>query len=162
MEQNKSLFALRGFKIVGGVTHATYEIFMDNGEKDTFTFKTVKPVHPDLRNQLNGLDGFLASTHWISNPKDKVKAHGISITDYDAEMKVVLKGVMNTPARRTIAINSELIALAGDQYTWVPKLKPIVQSIADECYELIFNDKTGENLLEFPSEETGKPLIEND
>ena len=77
-----------------------------------------------------------------------VKINGVAVSGSEENPVVVINATLKTPSGMVVAINSHALKLDKDNYGFAEKIREIIMKIKTECYEYVFNQKTGDGLFD--------------
>ena len=143
---NENLF-VTALKVAGGKISLEYT---DLEQSRPYTTEEKDVPHPDLYNALKKLGPFLGKVYYQSNNMDKITITGFSNKN-DSDY-VVIKGMLEVPSGKKVAINSDAINIEQETYGFEQELEAAVENIRGEAEKFFFEGKTAQQTIPFDKE----------
>lgn len=147
---NENLF-VTALKVAGGKISLEYT---DLEQSRPYTTEEKDVPHPDLYNALKKLGPFLGKVYYQSNNMDKITITGFSNKN-DSDY-VVIKGMLEVPSGKKVAINSDAINIEQETYGFEQELEAAVENIRGEAEKFFFEGKTAQQTIPFDKEPAPK------
>lgn len=147
-------FKLKKVKVDKNLVTIDYSI--DGSDKE-YTEKCKTTPHPDLRNALDAFKPLIAEVFDMTEENEEhFTINGIIVSEKkDTEMVMIL-GSYETASGAKSAINSPLISMDDDCWENQKTLGEKTDSVVDECFEYLFNNKSAQLSLSLEEEDTNK------